>query len=121
MKRILVVDDEAHVRRIVQMALQREGYAVTTASDGVKGLEAIRQEMPDAMVVDIDMPNMNGKEMCLAVYREFPDNRCSIFISTSRTEDEFKDWTEMFAKVNFLEKPLSTKTLCRKLSEIFDN
>lgn len=118
MKRILVVDDEAHVRRIMQMTLQREGYDVTAASDGRKGLEAVREEMPDAMIVDIDMPNMNGKEMCLAVYEEFPDNNCHIFIATSRTEDEFREWTEVLAKVSFLEKPLSTKILSKKLSEV---
>ena len=118
MKRILVVDDEPHVRRIIEMTLQREGYSVVTASDGQKGLESIRQEMPDAMVVDIDMPVMNGKEMCLAFYEEFPDNSCPIFISTSRTEDEFRELTEMFQAVSFLEKPLSTKVLSRALSEV---
>lgn len=121
MKNILVVDDEAHVRRIIQMALQREGYEVSVASDGKKGLEVIRKAMPDAMIVDIDMPNMNGKDMCLAVYEEFPDNDCHIFISTSRTEDEFRGWTEVLQKVKFLEKPLSTKVLSRALSEAFDD
>ena len=115
---ILLVDDEAHILRIMQMSLQRVGHEVITASDGAKGLEKFRQLQPDIMIADIDMPNMNGRDMCLAIYDEFPDNQCHIFISTSRAEDEFRSWTAPFKQIYFLEKPLSIRILLKDISNI---
>ncbi len=120
MIRVLVIDDEAHILRILQLSLQRAGYKVTVASDGQKGLELLRQQHPDIVIADIDMPNMNGKDMCLSFYQEFPDNSIPIFISTSRAEDEFRSWTQPFKNIHFLEKPLSINILLRRLAEILD-
>ena len=62
-KRILVVDDEATIARIVEMNLVREGYEVMKASNGVEGLEAARRERPDLILLDVQMPQMDGLEM----------------------------------------------------------
>jgi two-component system alkaline phosphatase synthesis response regulator PhoP len=63
-KRILVVDDEPDFCAIVQGQLEKEGFAVELAYDGVQGLEKVKANPPDAFVLDVMMPEMDGYEMC---------------------------------------------------------
>jgi two-component system cell cycle sensor histidine kinase/response regulator CckA len=71
---ILVVDDEGAVRRFALRVLQREGYAVLEARDGLEALELIKQgHQVDAVVSDIVMPRMNGVELMQAMATETPD------------------------------------------------
>ena len=59
-KKILIVDDEAHVVSYLEMLLQDGGYDTVTAGDGVAGLEMVRQEKPDLVTLDISMPKASG-------------------------------------------------------------
>jgi two-component system alkaline phosphatase synthesis response regulator PhoP len=63
-KRILVVDDEPDFCSIVQLNLEKEGFAVELAYSGVEGLEKVYANPPDAIVLDIMMPEMDGYEVC---------------------------------------------------------
>jgi len=63
-KRILVVDDEPQITRVLRTALTGNGYEVRTAEDGHAGLRAAREWQPDLVISDISMPNMNGIELC---------------------------------------------------------
>lgn len=63
-KRILVVDDEPDFCAIVQGQLEKEGFTVELAYDGVQGLEKVQANPPDAIVLDVMMPEMDGYEMC---------------------------------------------------------
>jgi len=69
-KRILVVDDEPDFASIVQGNLQKEGFDVDIAYDGVEGLEKVRQNPPDAIVLDVMMPEMDGYEMCAKLKKD---------------------------------------------------
>jgi len=63
-KRILVVDDEPDFASIVKKNLEKEGFEVEVAYDGVEGLEKVKANPPDAIVLDVMMPEMDGYEMC---------------------------------------------------------
>jgi two-component system KDP operon response regulator KdpE len=63
-KRILVVDDEPQITRVLRTALTGSGYDVRTADDGHSGLRVAREWQPDLVITDISMPNMNGIELC---------------------------------------------------------
>ncbi len=63
-KRILVVDDEPDFASIVQANLKKEGFDVDVAYDGKEGLEKIKANQPDAIVLDVMMPEMDGYELC---------------------------------------------------------
>jgi two-component system, OmpR family, alkaline phosphatase synthesis response regulator PhoP len=63
-KRILVVDDEPDFASIVQENLKKEGFEVEVAYDGVEGLEKVKANPPDAIVLDVMMPEMDGYELC---------------------------------------------------------
>jgi len=62
--KILVVDDDAHIREVVCYALQKAGYATCTAENGQQALSRFRQEKPDLLVLDILMPELDGTEVC---------------------------------------------------------
>jgi chemosensory pili system protein ChpA (sensor histidine kinase/response regulator) len=65
--RVLVVDDTVSVRRLFAEFLTRSGMAVTVAADGVLGLAQARAVLPDVIVSDLDMPRMNGLQLCRAL------------------------------------------------------
>src|SRR5689334_15098733 len=62
--RILVIDDEAAVRDSLSLSLRFQGYEVSLAADGEAGLAAVRDEDPDAVILDVMMPRLDGLEMC---------------------------------------------------------
>jgi CheY-like chemotaxis protein len=70
---ILVVDDDPSARGFVATLLVSAGYDVTTAEDGFGALLQLRKTQPDAVVSDLDMPNMSGYELLSVVGRRFPD------------------------------------------------
>ena len=63
-KTVLVIDDDLHIRRIIELGLSRSGYRVLTASDGAKGLELLYTMKPDAVVTDLNMPKLDGEALC---------------------------------------------------------
>ena len=64
---VLVVDDDPVIQKLLQVNFELEGYKVITASDGVEGLERARADLPDAIILDIMMPKMNGLEVARAL------------------------------------------------------
>lgn len=59
-KKVLVVDDQPHIVRLIQVNLEKEGLQVSTAGDGVEGLEKIHEERPDLVILDVIMPRKDG-------------------------------------------------------------
>ena len=116
---ILIVDDEPHVIRVLRLMLEREGYAVATAADGGEALDKIAAHRPDVLVSDIQMDGMNGRELCQTVRARYPDELFPIFVMTSMTAAEERDWVRSLAGVEFLEKPLSPRQLVARLSAHF--
>src|SRR3954464_1186956 len=82
--RVLVVDDDPQLREALSRALELDGYAVSTASNGVKALDAISSERPDVMVLDVMMPYVGGLAVCRTL-RDRKD-RIPILVLTARDE-----------------------------------
>lgn len=70
--RILIVEDEPSLRELGKMLLVAQGYEVRGAEDGFEGLAALKQSLPDIIISDLQMPNMNGFEFLSVVRRRFP-------------------------------------------------
>jgi len=119
MNRILVVDDEPHVTRVLRLRLERAGYVVATALDGEAALAAIEQFRPDAVITDIQMPRMTGRELCERIEELFPNRRFPIFLLTSRAEVEHREWSKNMPNAVFLEKPASIMRILSELEDYF--
>ncbi len=72
-KTILLVDDEPNIRLVLGAVLERSGFAVVTAEDGFEALRAIQRSMPDLVITDLRMPNMNGFELLSVLRSRFPE------------------------------------------------
>ena len=64
MRKILIADDEPHVLRVLKMSLEKEGYAVDVCANGMEAVAKLREEEPDILITDIQMPQMSGEELC---------------------------------------------------------
>ncbi len=119
MKRILIVDDEAHIIRILKLSLERAGYQVDSAANGEKGFNMLSQDPPDVLISDIQMPRMSGEEMCKKIHAETPDRDYPIIVMTSRTERAHRQWSSEIPNLSFLEKPVSARELVAMINTYF--
>ena len=88
---ILVVDDSLSVRTALSQLLSADGYRVRTAKDGVEALEEITKCRPDAMLVDMEMPRMNGLELLARIRSVADDDHIPVIMVTSRSSAKHKD------------------------------
>ena len=116
MRTVLVVDDERHVARVLSVALERAGYTVETANNGEEAIARLVELQPDALLTDIMMPRMNGRELVAVVRKQFPERRVPIVVMTSSLEYEHRDWVDNYNNLYFIEKPVSP----RKIIQILD-
>jgi two-component system KDP operon response regulator KdpE len=84
-RKILIVDDEAGLRELVRINLEHEGYGVVQAENGLHGLEAVREEHPDLVIMDVMMPEMDGWEACRKL-REF--STVPVLMLTARVQSQ---------------------------------
>jgi CheY-like chemotaxis protein len=101
----------------MRLGLEKEGYQVTTAIDGKDALEKIAKSRPDILITDIDMPRMSGKELCLQIEETMPDRVFPIYVATSLTALEHREWSGIIPNVIFLEKPISIRKLRSAIQE----
>ena len=106
-KSVLIVDDDAHIRRVLEVKLKRHGFQVLMASNGKTALDQIREKAPDAVITDINMPVMDGKTLCI---KSDPLKKAKSFLTiviTARIDPEEKKWVEKMQDTVLMEKPFS--------------
>ena len=116
MKRILVVDDERQIIRMLRASLQSSGYEVLTASNGVEGLERFGSGRPDLIITDLAMPEMNGLELTQAVRRL---DRTPIIVLSVRDTDAMKVKALDEGADDYLTKPFSMPELLARIRTQF--
>ncbi len=108
---IMVVDDSLTVRKVTSRLLEREGYRVVTAKDGVDALEQMKDTLPDIMLVDIEMPRMDGFDLTKAVRRDPRTQAIPIIVVSSRTADKHRRHAAEIGVNAFLGKPFEESDL----------
>jgi CheY-like chemotaxis protein len=117
-RRILVVDDDASIRDMARLMLEKKGYAVATAEDGLAALDEIRKQRPDLIIADVLMPKMDG----YALYKELKKNKITadipVLIVTARgmMEDSFK----VLGADGFISKPVLPEELLKEIEKILN-
>ncbi|MFC1989150.1 response regulator transcription factor [Chloroflexota bacterium] len=114
-KRVLVVDDDAKTVELVKLYLNRDGYRVLTAYDGVEALRLAREGHPDLIVLDLMLPGMDGLEICrtLRVESDVP-----IIMLTARTTDEDKLAGLGLGADDYVTKPFSPRELAARVRAV---
>lgn len=119
MKTVLIVDDEPVVLRVLKLALEQAQYQVVSASNGEEALALVHDSHPDVLITDIEMPRMSGETLCKKLNEEVPDRKFPIFVVTSVTAIEHREWSRELPNVLFLEKPISARKLIARLNDHF--
>lgn len=112
MNRILVVDDESQILRVLRTALQSSGFEVVTGSDGVEALHQFEMTEPDIVITDLSMPVMNGLELTKAL-REVSD--VPIIVLSVRNTESMKVQALDSGADDYLTKPFSTPELLARV------
>ncbi|MFZ6674351.1 Hpt domain-containing protein [Undibacterium sp. Xuan67W] len=102
---IMVVDDSLTVRRVTQRLLTREGYQVILAKDGIDALEQLQSVTPDVMLVDIEMPRMDGFDLTRNVRSDARTSHIPIIMITSRTADKHRNYAQELGVNEYFGKP----------------
>jgi two-component system KDP operon response regulator KdpE len=110
--RILVIDDEPQIRRIMRETLTSAGYEVDDARNGAEGLEKVRQFRPDLVLIDINMPDIGGIEVCKTIRS---DSNVAIIMLTVRKSDADKVAALDAGADDYVTKPFSTPELLARV------
>ena len=117
-KKILVVDDEEDMQKLLKIRLEQENFIVVTAGDGVAGVKAAELEVPDFIIMDIMMPNMDGYT-CLKEIRKIQKIKDTPVLMLSGKEEEKIRDLFAFQKISgYIEKPFELDNLVAKIKEI---
>ena len=120
-KKILAVDDEKFIVRLVQVTLERQGYQVVTANDGKEALEKVESERPDLMVLDVMMPYMDGFEVLQTLRRNPSTRDIPVIMLTAKAQDAdvFRGWQS--GVDCYLTKPFNPLELVSFVNRIFQS
>jgi CheY-like chemotaxis protein len=118
-KRVLVVDDEAPVRRVLELKLTNGGYDVLLAENGEDALKIVESEKPDAVVTDITMPRMTGKELCEKTNDLKRERPFLTIIMTARIVPDEEQWIAGMQDTRFMEKPFSPSYILETIDQYF--
>lgn len=118
-KKVLVVDDEAHIRRVIEVKLKKRGYQVLTAINGKEGLKLIETQKPDVVITDIMMPEMDGKTLCERTNGLKKQRSFLTIIMTCRISADEESWTGDMQDTLFMEKPFSPARLVECIDQYF--
>jgi chemosensory pili system protein ChpA (sensor histidine kinase/response regulator) len=115
---VMIVDDSLTVRKITSRLLTREGFEVITAKDGLDALQVINERVPDAILLDIEMPRMDGFEFAKTMKADLKFAHVPIIMITSRTAEKHRNRAKELGVEAYLGKPYQEEELLRNLREL---
>jgi len=118
MSKVLIVDDEPNILMSLEFLMKKKGYEVFIARDGKEALEITRKALPEVIILDIMMPEVDGYEVCQQVKsgKATKDIKV-IFLSAKTKEEDIKKGYEMGADL-YLTKPFSTRELMKDVERL---
>jgi|FLOH01.1.fsa_nt_gi DNA-binding response OmpR family regulator len=109
--RILLVDDDEELLAALELKLGKEGYQIDTAPDGEVALEKIRASLPDLLILDVNMPKMNGMDVCKALRSDDKTRDLAIIMLTARDDEVDRILGLEFGADDYVTKPYNPREL----------
>ena len=116
-KRILIVEDDSDIVEVVTRILERKGYQVFIAMDGIAALEKARRESPDLIILDLDLPKLSGEEVCKEIRRDEKLKITPVIMLTGKSSDVDKVVGRVIGADQYLTKPFEINTLLKVINE----
>ena len=119
-KKVLICDDEPYILESVSFIVREEGYQVITANDGEQGLQLLRSEKPDLVLLDVMMPGKTGFDVCREVKADH--NMCGTYVILLTAMGQDRDMEDGYQSGadEYMTKPFSPRSLRRRLHELLD-
>ena len=115
MPQILLVDDEPALRDSLTYTLQKEGYEVMTAADGLSAIKQFHKQVPDVILLDLMLPEVSGMEVCWRI-RAF--SNVPIVMLTAKDQDIDKVWGLEAGADDYVTKPFNTRELVARIKAV---
>lgn len=120
MKKVLVVDDEVFIRKMIEARLKPAGIAVIQAQNGMEAVEKAASEMPDLIIMDVMMPKMDGFKACEAIRSNPAVSGIPILMLTARGQAADMEKAMALGIIEYITKPFSPKDLADKVVGILN-
>jgi len=122
MERILIIDDEPQIRSMIRLVLERAGYSVVEAADGVEGIRRFRENPVNLIITDLIMPNKDGIGMIIDLKKEFPDVKIIAMSGggLNRPEGYLRGAQKLGAACT-LSKPINRQELLRAVKDTLES
>ena len=117
-KKVLTVDDSPSVRKMVEFSLKSKGYVMGAAADGQEALEVLENDPYDAIILDVNMPRMNGLEFLEKVKSDDQLASIPVIMLTTEGQDEDRDKAMALGATAYIVKPFKPSQLLDLLAEI---
>ncbi|WP_445722348.1 response regulator transcription factor [Flavobacterium sp.] len=118
MKKILIVDDEPNIIMSLEYTFKKNNFEVFIARDGQEALEILKKQIPDVIILDVMMPNVDGYATLVEINKEEKLKNCKvIFLSAKNKESDIQKGLDLGASA-YMTKPFSLKKLVDKVKEI---
>lgn len=117
-KRILVVEDNPSVNRLVCYILEREGYQVLSASNGMEGLRIAREEKPDLLVLDVMLPGLDGFELCHRLRADPQTGWLPILMFSAKSQDADMSTGLRLGADDYLTKPADPLEIVKRVANL---
>ena len=117
-KRILVVDDEPHVVRSLTFVLKKEGYDVSSATDGEEAIAEVRKSKPNLMFLDVMMPKKNGYQVCQEIKDDPGLSDIYIIMLTAKGQEADREKGLSLGADEFITKPFSPMKIIERVGEL---
>src|SRR5205085_3034295 len=119
MERVLIVDDDADIQRLVSYNLSQAGFRVSTAATGLAALEMVQKHPPDLIILDIMLPDLDGLEVCRTLRQRADSRRIPIIMLTARSEEVDRVVGFELGADDYVMKPFSPRELVLRVKSIF--
>ena len=120
MARILIVDDSPSQLMSIRRIVEKLGHEALTAEDGAAGVEAAKRELPELILMDVVMPNLNGFQATRSISREPTTKHIPVILVTTKDQDTDRMWGLRQGAKAYLTKPFSEDELAEVIERIFN-
>ena len=118
--RVGIVDDDPEIVKVLRMVLETKGFRALGAFSGVNGLRMTRKELPDVVLLDIMMPDMDGFEVCRRIRLDPATKHIPVVLVSARTDLEHVEKGLLFGAQGYISKPFHMNSLIDKIYEVTD-
>ncbi|MEM9301630.1 MAG: response regulator [Pseudomonadota bacterium] len=117
MAKVLIVDDSPSQLYNLQRIVEKLGHTVVTAEDGALGVEAAKAEMPDLILMDVVMPNLNGFQATRTISRDSETSHIPIILVTTKDQETDRVWGMRQGAKGYVTKPVNERELVKVINE----